>query len=220
MFIYIVTNRINGKVYVGQTNGSVERRWSDHRKSAQAGRTVFAKAIRKYGHEAFGISSVKLPAGSSQMNLNEAERLYIAELGSLVPNGYNLRSGGDGGGLLSETTRSRMSLGWHSTHRGQPHTAEAREKMSASRKGKCSPALRSFLAEANARRTFSAETRAKISAAKTGAICSPEVRSKISAALSGRSLSLDTRAKMSAVRKGRYFGAAKRIRRHGTPQRT
>jgi Spy/CpxP family protein refolding chaperone len=70
---------------------------------------------------------------------------------------------------------------------GRKVHASSRAKMSAAMKG----------------RTFSAEHRAKISAAKQD--MSAEQRAKISAANQGRVLSAETRARMSAARKGRAF---------------
>jgi hypothetical protein len=54
--IYVHTNVLNGKSYVGQTTVGMAKRWALHLRCAQSVRTpayktVFSKAIRKYGAE-------------------------------------------------------------------------------------------------------------------------------------------------------------------------
>jgi predicted GIY-YIG superfamily endonuclease len=51
--VYKLTNKLNGKVYVGQTKNTVERRVRSHVKTK---RSLIGKAIRKYGIESFEIS--------------------------------------------------------------------------------------------------------------------------------------------------------------------
>ena len=51
MYLYQITNLINGKIYIGQTN-NITKRWSNH-KSCNSPNTVIAKAIQKYGVENF-----------------------------------------------------------------------------------------------------------------------------------------------------------------------
>ena len=45
--VYVITNRINGKPYVGQTKRMLEQRFAEHAKAD----LLFAKAIHKYGTE-------------------------------------------------------------------------------------------------------------------------------------------------------------------------
>lgn len=86
--IYKIENLINGKVYIGQSV-HIERRWQEHcRDSAES---VVAEAIRKYGVENFSFEVLK---ECSIEELDELEKLYIKEYGSLVPFGYNVDSGG------------------------------------------------------------------------------------------------------------------------------
>ena len=33
MIVYKITNRVNGKIYIGQTKASLSRRWKEHVKS-------------------------------------------------------------------------------------------------------------------------------------------------------------------------------------------
>ena len=49
MNVYKITNLYNGKVYVGQTKFSVEKRFKEHAKAD----SLIGRAIRKYGEENF-----------------------------------------------------------------------------------------------------------------------------------------------------------------------
>lgn len=94
--VYQVTNRENGKVYVGQTTMDLAARWCCHVSAAKkVAKTPLARAIRKYGPEAFDVKPLVLVDASA---LDEAEREWIAKLGSLSPDGYNLTVGGQASG--------------------------------------------------------------------------------------------------------------------------
>lgn len=54
MIIYKITNKINGKVYIGQTTDSLSRRKSGHIQAATSGsKSKLYSAMRKYGVENF-----------------------------------------------------------------------------------------------------------------------------------------------------------------------
>jgi hypothetical protein len=58
--IYLITNTVNGKVYVGKTIGELRRRWSQHIKVAKKGSpTHFSNAIRKYRSRLGGYKFLK-----------------------------------------------------------------------------------------------------------------------------------------------------------------
>jgi group I intron endonuclease len=104
--IYCHTNRVNGKRYVGQTMYSMEKRWTDHvsaAKTSKNGSRVFARAILKYGAEAFDHQVLEVV--STQEAANAAEPKWISQLTCQVPNGYNLKSGGEQGRHHEETIR-------------------------------------------------------------------------------------------------------------------
>jgi group I intron endonuclease len=85
--IYKIENLINGKVYIGQSV-HIERRWREHKQDADR---LVGKAILKHGEENFIFSILEEPLVSQ---LDEREIYYIQKFNSLVPNGYNLLSGG------------------------------------------------------------------------------------------------------------------------------
>ncbi len=96
MLIYLITNKVNGKKYIGQTAEGLERRWSKHTYNARKGcQTALGRAIRKYGTEAFGV--IQIASCLDKESLDATERLCIIQHQSNNPKyGYNLTDGGDG----------------------------------------------------------------------------------------------------------------------------
>lgn len=102
--VYLITNRQNGKGYVGITSKSLELRMSNHIRDAFPGRrnsngTLYAlhAAFQKYGEENFSIRELE-----PNLSLGEArarERFYIRELGTYGGGrgrrGYNQTEGGE-----------------------------------------------------------------------------------------------------------------------------
>jgi group I intron endonuclease len=112
MFVYLITNTINGKRYVGQTVNSLEFRWSQHKR--QGGSPYLSRAVKKHGEENFLIEAICEPPTVELMNEIEAE--YIERYCTLAPNGYNLTVGGVAP-KHHEDTRKKMSF----SHSGKPN---------------------------------------------------------------------------------------------------
>lgn len=95
-YIYKVTNKINGKIYIGQTIQSVKDRW--HRHCGKSGiskaelNTHFKRAILKYGKENFTIETIEV---CDSTKLNDREKFYISYYNSYI-NGYNYTIVGQG----------------------------------------------------------------------------------------------------------------------------
>ena len=104
--IYLITNRINGKKYVGQTSRTIEQRFNEH---ASCRRTAIDKAIAKYGRENFTVEELETCEIVEQAN--EREQYWIAFCGCMAPKGYNLTTGGKSNALkpVSQETRKNMS---------------------------------------------------------------------------------------------------------------
>jgi group I intron endonuclease len=109
MFIYKITNKINGKIYIGQTTKSIERRFIQHKTSARnkSISTPLTNAIKKYGEENFIIEQID--TANDIEKLNEKEIYWINILKSKDRSiGYNLKDGGLNG-IHSEESILKMS---------------------------------------------------------------------------------------------------------------
>jgi group I intron endonuclease len=207
--IYLITNRVTGKGYVGRSKRQ-QIREREHWRDLQKGNHHNAhlqRAFDQYGREAFCCSLLEycLLADSPQR-----EQWWIDLLGTTDRDkGYNLKGTG---GL-------------------EIHSAETRAKMSAARKGKPSKkkgTTHSYGLKGAANPACRPEVRAKISATKmgvpnpaarlllSGRTLPAEHRAKISASIMGnqyrKGIPHDeaARAKMSAAGKGRPWSAARR----------
>ena len=88
-YIYVITNDINNKVYIGQSNDP-KYRFNQHCRSNNDN-SLIDLAIQKYGREHFTMSILEGPI----RNYNEREKYYILKYSSLRPNGYNILEGGN-----------------------------------------------------------------------------------------------------------------------------
>ena len=86
--IYKITNKINGKVYIGQTIRPVEYRFNRHINDAMHNilNTHFARAIRKYGPDQWQFEVID--NAETQEELNQKEQYWIRYYNS-VEEGYN-----------------------------------------------------------------------------------------------------------------------------------
>lgn len=89
--IYKIENKINGKIYIGQSIG-IEHRWQKH--LAANDDFVIHKALKKYGKENFDFSIIE---ECNSLELDNKEKYWIDYYNSLVPNGYNMIPGGSQG---------------------------------------------------------------------------------------------------------------------------
>lgn len=105
MIIYLITNKINGKQYVGQTIQPIEERWRQHCKD-NSNVSLLKYSIRKHGKDNFSIDI--LYKAESIEDLNEKEEKFINQFNTLSPNGYNLLPGGLNK-KFSEESKKKMS---------------------------------------------------------------------------------------------------------------
>lgn len=133
MLVYKITNKINGKSYVGQTVQSLERRWKKHI-TQKSHCHALKSAILKYGPENFEIKT--LTTYDSIEKMNDGERYYINLFNTLAPDGYNLTNGGIRPSFSKEA-RANMGRKKEKHHLwGKKHSEETKHKISVAHMGK------------------------------------------------------------------------------------
>lgn len=147
MYIYKITNAVNGKVYIGQTVQRYQKRFTDHLHEAFGngdGRdNRLYRAMRKYGRENFSIYLLEEIIPPSSINdLNNAEVKWINHYNS-VEDGYNLMPGGDNKRCHAETKikisnslKGRAIANRWEKGRVGPHSEETKQKLSEALKGR------------------------------------------------------------------------------------
>ena len=117
--VYLITNKVNGKKYVGQTTKSIEQRWKEHCYSNPTRKFLLHKAIAKYGVENFEIE--QLAVAPFVQALDDLERFHIKDQKSLAPIGYNLESGGAKFKTLTEDIKLKIKQSNTGFRCKQPH---------------------------------------------------------------------------------------------------
>lgn len=188
--VYCITNTVNGKKYIGQTVGSVTKRWKNHI-SDKTGCRLLKNAINKYGPESFTIRLIASAQCAEELNALEAT-LIVENDTRNRDKGYNLNEGGKSGRQHPETgekkaaaLRGRPLSEEHcaklsASHMGHKRTKESLEKQSKSGKGlKRPPRTQEHIAKLAAAKTgvklgpMTAEHKAKIGAANQGKARAP-----------------------------------------------
>ena len=99
--VYKITNKKNGKSYIGKTEYSLDHRWNRHLSSARNGSKFrFHSAIRKYGEDSWDLSVIETYQTEDETFINEKETHFIKLFESDTKKGYNATSGGTGGWML------------------------------------------------------------------------------------------------------------------------
>ena len=149
--IYTIRNKINGKIYIGQTaqKGGFNRRYHVGAKDKEGIERVYnnymynkehngsynshlLNAIEKYGFEAFEVNE-EFDVAYSKEELDRLEDMYIKIYNTIDGNcGYNNRYGGSSGKLTEETKKrlSEVQSGEKSAWWGKHHTEETKQLMS------------------------------------------------------------------------------------------
>lgn len=127
-YVYKITNTTNQKHYIGISIYEPETgRIRDH--LSGNGNRILAKAIKKYGRDAFTYEI--LEEGVFPELLSSLEIAYIKGFNTVNPHGYNLTTGGEFG-IPCEETRRKIS----EKQIGREVSKETRQKKSKSMKGK------------------------------------------------------------------------------------
>jgi group I intron endonuclease len=146
-YIYTITNKVSGKVYVGQAKDFRDR-WARHKRELRGNyhnNTHLQNSYNKYGATAF---EYKVIAEVPLESISEAEMAYITQYDSFN-NGYNLTLGGEGiRGLvhteeairsMTEKSRARWNDADFIARQKQGYSDEVREIMSSKKVGEKHP---------------------------------------------------------------------------------
>ena len=93
-YIYLITNKINNKKYIGQTiRSDINTRWKYHKlnNNKYIGQILY-NAYQKYGINNFDYKVICI---CFDEDTNKYEKEYIQKYNTIYPNGYNLLEGGD-----------------------------------------------------------------------------------------------------------------------------
>ena len=92
-YIYKITNDINGKIYIGKTEKTIQQRFKEHcrdsKKEVNKNRPLY-RAMNKYGIEHFYVEQIE------ETDVPEMRETYWIEFYGSFKNGYNATMGGDG----------------------------------------------------------------------------------------------------------------------------
>jgi len=142
MIIYKSTNKITGKIYIGQTTNTLDKRIKSHLKESKIdSNRPFMLSINKYGIDNFIFEMID--SSDNLDELNDKEIYWINFYNSVSPNGYNVTGGGQGKKMISTNELSkRISKGlqnskkWQKIKNSEEYLKKREEKFINSAKGK------------------------------------------------------------------------------------
>lgn len=132
-YIYMYTNKLTNKSYIGQTI-DIKTRRTAHQNSKR--NDEFHKAVQEYGIDNFEFQILEQVSGDTKIDikniLNELEVKLISEYNTKYPNGYNLSKGGEGckGRMLTEEHKKKISLANKGRKLSEEHKQKLRRKRS------------------------------------------------------------------------------------------
>jgi group I intron endonuclease len=204
--IYVITNAITKKVYIGSAL-YLRGRCAHHEKRLGLNahkNTHLQAAWNKYGPDAF-VFTILLYCDPTNLIFFEQRAIdgYMTRHGRSVLYNLTLVAGSNLGTKRSDETKAKMSI----SRRGILHSEETKRLFSETRKGRrLSPETKAKLSKVHKGRFVSEETKRKTSLALMGHKHSPETIEKIRATSKGRNkgrvVSPEVRAKMSLARMG------------------
>lgn len=177
--IYVITNMINNKKYVGLTTKNIEIRFQEHKFDSNKTKCKYAihHAMKKHGIDNFIITI--LEKCESYYNLRKSEIKWIEKLNTFIEfgNGYNMTHGGDGilGCKLSSEHKQKIS----NSNKGRIFSKKHCQNIRLSKIGYKNPMYgkhisnehKKIIGKFSKNRKFSLEHRQKISKSLLGKKC-------------------------------------------------
>ena len=224
-YTYIVTNKINGKVYVGSHSWDGEGLDPNYYGSGK----LIKRSVEKYGKENFQVEVLYYYNTVEECRADEERILTEYNVRDCI-HSYNLKNAAVGWtsedvagennpwyGKRGKDSPLYGKRGKGTPNYGKHHTEETRKKMSEAHKGEKHYMYGKHLSEEHRKKLsqafkgekhpfygkhLSEEHRQKISQANKGKTVSEETRQKLSQVHKGKTLSEESRKKMSQAKKG------------------
>ena len=200
--IYMITNTINNKKYIGQSI-NIKRRKSEH--FTKQCNMVISKSIFNYGKENFDFKILK---ECEESQLDELEIKYIIEYKSNNREfGYNIENGGNGIGKISEDTKQKIkesTTGYKNHFYGKKHTEDVKNKIKEHHKNNENYSFHGKHTEETLQKMRDSNKRLNL-----GVPMKDEIKIKISNSIKGKIISDETKQKMSEASKGKNLGNGK-----------
>jgi len=221
MWVYKITNKINGKGYIGKT-ARPEKRFEEHFHQKRSSNYAIHHAIKKHGKDNFHFEII---AETTKEEVDSLEIKLIAEHKTFITeHGYNETRGGDGGEMsedvkkrISETLKRKYASGeikvpekseegrkrisesnmGNSWNKGRKFTEEHRKNLSKSGKGK----KKRPKTEEEKKRISETLKRKYASGELVAKPCSEEHKEKLRQFQTGRKCTEETKKKMSEAQK-------------------
>jgi group I intron endonuclease len=130
-YVYMLKNKINGKIYIGQTIRPIKRRLEEHRSGESSKCRALYSAIKKHGWDNFEKDYYECP----DEDLNFDEELLVREMMTISTNGYNLREGGGSRGKHSKESKQKMRI----ATLGKKRSEETKQRCKEAKTGKNNP---------------------------------------------------------------------------------
>ena len=154
--IYMYTNKINSKGYVGKAEDFLKRKqqhiYHSYNKKCKDYNVPFHRAIRKYGIESFEVTILKENLTEDEMNYWEDYYIETFDLYAKNGKGYNIAKGGRGGNAWEGKTEeegeewkqkiSKAKKGENHPMYGKRLSEEHKQKLSEAKKGKNHPQVK------------------------------------------------------------------------------
>lgn len=129
-YVYVTTNLINGKQYVGDhsTNNLNDKYLGSGK--------IIKEAIKKHGKNNFQCAILEF--FDTKQEAFSSQEKYINELNTMIPNGYNLspKGGANCFNGLSQESIEKLKKTLSNSIKGKPHNETWNKNVSEAKKGK------------------------------------------------------------------------------------